>query len=286
MIAAWLDEKVVNELVLVLIGKQGRYKSKFFQFLLPPELNRYFLSKTNATRMNKDEKLALSEFALISMEEIDSMRDSELNQLKALVTTAVISERAAYERAKDNYVHIASFCATGNKKQFLTDLTGNRRWLPFEVESILSPFDNPIDYEGLYAQGYALLQQGFQYWMTADEGEELAEHQKEFETPSVELEGIFKHFRKPIPQEGGLPDPKQQWMSCSEIANVCGANFRGGDFQQYVSRISLQMNKLGFSRQRKRIKEGDQSHQVTGFFVVLKDADEQSYDNQTPAWRR
>ena len=149
--------------------------------------------------MGKDEKLSLAEFGLISMDEIDSMKDSDLNQFKALVTTRTISERAAYERAKDNRHHIATFCATGNKKQFLTDLTGNRRWLPFEVERIDSPFDNPLPHEALYAQAYALYQQGFQYWLTPDDNERLEHFQREFETPVLEVDGIFKHFRQPIP---------------------------------------------------------------------------------------
>ena len=34
--------------------------------------------------------------------------------------------------------------------------TGNRRWLPYEIESILSPREHPFNYEGIYAQAYAL----------------------------------------------------------------------------------------------------------------------------------
>ena len=34
---------------------------------------------------------------------------------------------------------------TGNNVQFLSDPTGNRRWLPFEIESIESPRDRPFD---------------------------------------------------------------------------------------------------------------------------------------------
>ncbi|MBQ6790488.1 MAG: hypothetical protein IJP76_03485, partial [Paludibacteraceae bacterium] len=46
-----------------------------------------------------------------------------------------VSERAAYGYTKERRIRLASFCASGNKQEFLTDLTGNRRWLPFHTTS-------------------------------------------------------------------------------------------------------------------------------------------------------
>ena len=50
---------------------------------------------------------------------------------KAAVSLPQVVERAAYARNKEVRPHLASFCGTGNQVNFLTDLTGNRRWLPF-----------------------------------------------------------------------------------------------------------------------------------------------------------
>ena len=61
-------------MVLVLIGKQGYYKTTWMNRLLPREWERYFFTKTNSDRMTKDDKISLSEFALICFEEIDNMR--------------------------------------------------------------------------------------------------------------------------------------------------------------------------------------------------------------------
>ena len=97
------------------------------------------------------------------------MSPSELNQLKAAVTMPSIDERAAYVHFHEHRKHIASFCGTGNNAQFLSDPTGNRRWLPFEVESIESPREHPLDYTGIYSQAYALYRQGFRFWFTRDE---------------------------------------------------------------------------------------------------------------------
>ena len=80
-----------------------------------------------------------------------------------------IDERAAYTHFHVHRKHIASFCGTGNNAQFLSDPTGNRRWLPFEVESIESPREHPLDYTGIYSQAYALYRQSFRFWFTRDE---------------------------------------------------------------------------------------------------------------------
>ncbi len=96
MVASWLREDVVNNVILVFIGEQGTYKTTWFNYLLPPELKQYFYTKTNANRMTKDDLLTLAQYALVCCEELDTMRPSELNQLKAIVTMPSIDERAAY----------------------------------------------------------------------------------------------------------------------------------------------------------------------------------------------
>ena len=211
MVAGLLDENVVNNTILVFVGKQGIYKTTFFNNLLPPELQKYFFTKTNSDRMTKDDKLSLAEFALICLEEIDSMKSCELNQLKALITTKTISERAAYERFKEGRRHIASFCGTGNNIRFLTDSTGNRRWLPFEIINIDEPKPEKYHYEGLYSQALALWRSGFRYWFNQEEIAALVSHVANFEVTSTEEELLLSYFRKPLPNEQCL------YLTCSNI---------------------------------------------------------------------
>ena len=203
MVASWISEDVVNNVILVLIGEQGAYKTTWFNYLLPPPLKQYFYTKTNANRMSKDDILTMAQYALVCCEELDTMRPAELNQLKAAVTMPSIDERAAYAHYHEHRKHIASFCGTGNNTQFLSDPTGNRRWLPFEVESILSPREHPFHYEGIYAQALSLYTSGFQYWFTKEEIQELNRHNKQFETPHLEHELVDLYFRRPIDSELG-----------------------------------------------------------------------------------
>ena len=97
-----------------------------------------------------------------------------------------VNERAAYARYKEMRPHIASFCGTSNNRQFLNDLSGNRRWMPFEVESIDSPYDHAPDYAEIFAQAYALTRNGFAYWLDDEEVKTLNRHNRQFEVPCLE----------------------------------------------------------------------------------------------------
>lgn len=87
--------------------------------------------------------------------------------------------------------------------QFLTDLTGNRRWLPFEISSIDNPYTHPVDYEGVYSQAYALWKGGMRYWFEDEEIKLVNLHNRNFEVPSMERELIQAYYRHPLPGEKG-----------------------------------------------------------------------------------
>ena len=204
MVAGWISEDVVNNVILVFIGEQGAYKTTWFNYLLPPQLKQYFYTKTNANRMTRDDLLTLAQYGLVCCEELDTMRPAELNQLKAAVTMPSIDERAAYAHFHEHRKHIASFCGTGNNVSFLSDPTGNRRWLPFEVESIVSPREHPFCYEGIYSQALALYKSGFTFWFTKEEIQEQNRHNRKFETPRLEHELVDLYFRKPLERKSPL----------------------------------------------------------------------------------
>ena len=198
MVASWMRDDIVNHQVLVLIGKQGIYKTTWLEHLIPPHLRAYACKLANSNDLNKDERLRIAEFGLISLDEIDSMNSRELNQLKSIITATDVNERAAYAYTKERRVRLASFCASGNRRDFLTDITGNRRWLPFEVESIQSPFTTILPYERMYAQAWALAQDPFfSYWFDLDEIEVLEQHNQHFRDESNEEQLLDVYFAVP-----------------------------------------------------------------------------------------
>ena len=257
MVAGWISEDVVNNVILVFIGEQGAYKTTWFNYLLPPQLKQYFYTKTNANRMTRDDLLTLAQYGLVCCEELDTMRPAELNQLKAAVTMPSIDERAAYAHFHEHRKHIASFCGTGNNVSFLSDPTGNRRWLPFEVESIVSPRDHPFCYEGIYSQALALYKSGFTFWFTKEEIQEQNRHNRKFETPRLEHELVDLYFRKPLEHENSM------FMTSSRVLQIIGS---GITQKLSATRIGMAFNELGFQRVR--------YHGIRGYLVMQRTAEE------------
>ena len=254
-IAGLFDPEEVNHEILVLIGSQGKYKSTFFRHLLPPELRQYSTLKLMNESITKDELFKLAQMALVCLEEIDNMKQRELNQLKALTTMSTINERRAYGKFHEHLKHIASFCATGNNLHYLTDRTGNRRFLSFEVISIEVPQQHHYDYAGLYAQAYHLWRTGYRYWFDDEENAELDRHNRQFEEPCIEEELILTYLRRPSENEAG------EFLTATRIIELIGLYVRT---RLSPKRVAMSMNRLGFEARRTKYSRGWIAVTLTG----------------------
>ena len=263
MVASWMKDEVVNHQVLVLIGKQGIFKTTWLEHLIPPHLRAYACKLANSNDLNKDERLRIAEFGLISLDEIDSMNNRELNQLKSVITATDVNERAAYAYTKERRVRLASFCASGNRRDFLTDITGNRRWLPFEVESIQNPFYTLLPYERMYAQAWALAQDPlFSYWFDLDEIEVLEEHNQHFRDESNEEQLLPILFD--VPAEG-----RGEFMTTAQISErlVTYGNIKR---PMALSRLGMVLGAAGYQSTRPKIG----GRLIRGWLVYQRDTDE------------
>ena len=260
MVATWMYDTAVNQQVLVLIGKQGINKTTWLDYLLPPELRLYGCKMSNSTQLNKDEKLRIAEYGLIALEEIDTMSPKELNVMKSVITAADVAERAAYRLNKERKIRLASFCASGNKKEFLTDLTGNRRWLAFAVTNIQSPRDLSIPYAQIYAQAMYLIEHHFQYWFDMDDIEELEKHNEEFRAQENEEQLLAVYFDVPFEGEG-------KFMTTAEISDKLVIK---GSIKKPLplNRLGMILNKAGY----KAVRRGAMN--TRGWLVRELDADE------------
>ena len=263
MVASWMKDEVVNHQVLVLIGKQGIFKTTWLEHLIPPHLRAYACKLANSNDLNKDERLRIAEFGLISLDEIDSMNNRELNQLKSVITATDVNERAAYAYTKERRVRLASFCASGNRRDFLTDITGNRRWLPFEVESIQNPFYAIMPYEQMYAQAWTLAQDPlFSYWFDLEEIEVLEKHNQHFRDESNEEQLLDVYFA--VPAEGAS---NTKFLTTAEISErlIYYGNIKR---PLSLSRLGVLLSQKGFLSIRKG------SPQRRGWIVYERDNEE------------
>ena len=257
MVAAWCDDRAVNHEILAYIGAQGKYKTTFMTHLLPPVLADYFAMKNFRGKADKDDRLALTELALVDLDDMDSLKPTEVEQLKALVTDPAVNLRPVYERYAVRRKHIASFCATGNNPRFLTDLSGNRRWLPFRIAGIDSPFTHDYPYEGIYAQAYHLWQTGFRYWLDEADDAELALHHRQFEELTIEEELIYTYLRVPGENETG------EFLTTTRIIELIGHSIRTPLDKRKVGRA---MARMGFA--------GKKTMKANGWNVIVLTGDD------------
>ena len=247
MVAGWLEEKTVNEEILVLIGEQGIYKTRWFEHLLPPELSDYFNSTSTFGKMDKDEVLSLSQFGLICLDEIDALKSEAMSRLKWAVTTKAADTRKPYAHNSERRIHIASYCGTSNNLQFIDDDSGTRRWLTFEVESIRSPFEYPIHHKEIFAQAYALYLKGFHYWFEGKETDIVQLHNQQFEVPKPEQELVSKYYRVPAKGEAC------EFVSATEIMQTIGGLLIN---RLTANKLGRAMKAMGFVSVRSRGQRG------------------------------
>ena len=262
MVASWLKDEVVNHQVLVLIGRQGIFKTTWLERLIPPHLRDYCCKLANATQLSKDDRLRIAEFGLINMDELDAMTPRELSAMKSVITSTDVNERVAYGYTKERRVRLASFCASSNKREFLTDMTGNRRWLPFEVESIQNPFYTTQPYDLMYAEALYLIENDFNYWFDMEDIETLEDHNEAFRAQDSEEQLLPILFD--IPAEG-----KGEFMTTAQISErlVSYGNIKK---PMSVSQLGMLLGKAGYRAVSRRLN----GTKARGWIVYQRDTNE------------
>ena len=195
MVAHWMGKDKIhgNAIVPLLIGAQGCGKSSFCSIVLPPELRAYYNDKIdfkNETGIN----LGLTSFALINIDEYDSLSRSQQPLLKYLLQKSDVKMRPLYGKAYEQRRRYASFIATTNNVRPLTDPTGSRRFICVYCDDIDLDATG-INYAQLYAQVKQEVDNGERYFFTAEEREEYMRHNEAYQQVRDQMEMIRILFR-------------------------------------------------------------------------------------------
>ena len=263
MVTSWMKDEVVNHTCLILVGRQGCFKSSFLESLIPPHLRSYSCKMPISSQLSKDERLRIAEFGMINLDELDCLSAREMSMLKSLMTATDVNERAAYAYTKERRMRLASFCGSTNNREFLSDLSGSRRWLPFEVESIQNPFHTTLPYDLMYAQAKYLAESGtFTYWFDSDEIAVLEQHNEEFRSRAGEEELLPILFD--VPAEG-----KGEFMTSAQIREKL-VSFGGIKKPMALNTLGILLSKAGYKTVRRRLS----GSQVRGWLVYPRSSDE------------
>ena len=209
MVATLSDENVSNQTAIVFSGAQGIGKTTWFHTILPKEFQE-FIHEGYVHTKDKESSVKLSECVLILMDELENLTEKNIDGVKQLMTQKGTNLRRAYTPMTQYYRSRASFAGTVNRKHFLKDLTGNRRFLCFEALNF--NLQHNIPHDKLFSQAVYLFKHGFQYWFDQDEIAELDRMNTEFRDISVEEEAFVNHF-----EIGNLHDDNLQFLTTTQI---------------------------------------------------------------------
>jgi hypothetical protein len=256
-----------NKQCFTLVGKQNDGKTSFLRFLCPPILSAYI--KDNPFFGNKDGLLTLVQNLFINLDELANISKYDINQIKKIFTMDCVKERLPYARKPETFVRRASFLGSTNNGEFLTDPTGNVRWLVFDINGIhhdnggKNGYNQNINIDKVWSQAYGLLKSGFEYRMTKEDIKKSEENNRNFQVTTLEAELIQERF---IP--ASKDDKDAIFMMTNEIHKIIDAKTNAKITPLSIGRA---MTELRFKRSQKFFKEIEGkivNQQRKGFYVI------------------
>ena len=210
------DRECRNHTCLVLTGEQGKFKTTFLDLLCPPALHGYSYTG-KIYPQEKDTLTYIGQNLIVNIDDqLKALNKRDENELKNLITCPMVKYRMPYDKYVEEHPHLASFVASVNGNDFLTDPTGSRRFLPFEVLFIDIERAKAISMDNVYAEAKALLNMGFRYWFDDDKIAELYRESEDFQVQTAEMELLLRCFEKPT------EDESYSLMTTTEILTYLG----------------------------------------------------------------
>lgn len=251
MVDQWLaysHRKYGNSVAPLLISKQGYNKSTFCRSLVPPELQWGY--NDNLVLSEKRQVLqAMCQSLVINLDEFNQISPQvQQGFLKNIIQLPSVKIKPPYGSHVQEFPRMASFIATSNMEDILSDPSGNRRFLGVELTGPIDVSQRP-NYEQLYAQALSALRAGEKTFFDAEQTRLIMANNRKFEVVSPVDQYFDLYFDL-------TDDAKQgEYLTAAEI------------FQELKSHIgsSLKLNSLiAFGRKlsqmptihRKRFNDG------------------------------
>lgn len=188
------NKRYANSTSPLLIGAQGCGKSTFCRNILPPELRPYYTDSIDFSR-KRDAEMYLNRFALINIDEFDQISVNHQGFLKHILQKPVVNIRKPHQAAIEELRRYASFIATSNHSDLLSDTSGSRRFICINITDTIQN-NVVVNYQQLYAQALQEIQNGERYWFSTEEEALLMESNKDFEVQNP-TEQLFLQFFRP-----------------------------------------------------------------------------------------
>lgn len=218
MVSQWQNQPsrlYGNSVAPLLISPQGYHKSTFCRRLLPDVLKwGYTDSLTLSDR--RQVMLAMSQQLLINLDEFNQISPRvQQGFLKNVIQLPSIKAKRPYGTHLEELPRKASFIATSNMTDILSDPSGNRRFIGIELTAPIDTSRVP-DHHQLFAQALQLLRNGSRSWFDKAETEQIMLWNRRYEIQ----EPADQYFSLCFSVADDPLDPSAEWLSTAEIFDV------------------------------------------------------------------
>lgn len=169
-----------NSVAPLLISKQGYNKSTFCRRLLPPELQ-WGYSDNLILSEKRQVYQAMAQFMVINLDEFNQISPQvQQGFLKNLIQLPTLKYKPPYGNHVMEFPRLASFIATSNMKDILSDPSGNRRFIGVELTGPIDVSVRP-NYQQLFAQALSALNNGEKSYFDAQQVKLIMKSNSQFE---------------------------------------------------------------------------------------------------------
>jgi predicted P-loop ATPase len=235
-------EPAIKDLVLVLVGGQGLYKTSWAQYLMPSDFVLTGASLALDGYAARDSIHQATSHAIVELGELETtFGASQQGALKNFFSRSVDLYRRAYARTEVEWPRGTSYIATINIDQFLRDVTGARRFIPVKITGHMPRPTHIVDIQQMWAQINVLWEAGERWVLDGDEEQLRRDHEEDFtESNEVEdlLEAYFSPNFKAFPEDCWLP------VTYTQIAELC----RFKPSREHTHRVSAWLAAQGHQR--------------------------------------
>lgn len=218
MVSQWQNQPsrlYGNSVAPLLISPQGYHKSTFCRRLLPDVLKWGYTDSLTLSDRRKV-MLAMSQQLLINLDEFNQISPRvQQGFLKNVIQLPSIKAKRPYGTHLEELPRKASFIATSNMTDILSDPSGNRRFIGIELTAPIDTSRVP-DHHQLFAQALQLLRNGSRSWFDKAETEQIMLWNRRYEIQ----EPADQYFSLCFSVANDPLDPSAEWLSTAEIFDV------------------------------------------------------------------
>ena len=243
-----------NSVAPLLISKQGYNKSTFCRRLLPPELQ-WGYSDNLILSEKRQVYQAMAQFMVINLDEFNQISPQvQQGFLKNLIQLPTLKYKPPYGSHVMEFPRLASFIATSNMTDILTDPSGNRRFIGVELTGPIDVSGRP-NYQQLFAQALTALHNGEKSYFDAEQVKLIMKNNCQFEVAEP-IDQYFQLYFDLVENE-----KEGEYLTAAEIF----------DYLKKQIGSSLKVNSLmGFGRKLANMSELKHKRFADGMKYLVK----------------